>query len=315
MSDNTSITRGMRLPKELHNALSRQSRGGNFNSLVVRLLLEALEERDIAMRDHGRDHMRFVKMEQRAERYGLNFVYGTNYADCLRMYGIPVSLKFEWVDSKGDTHEEEVFASNSINVSSKGKWEKGKRKNFEMFLLWADYEEYPASFTGIKDNLVEKWYQWETGYEADGKPSRVNGKCIYITDSGDKKWLRQVISIAVIRRIMEAKHALWLNNEDEGFCDPYVGQEMSKIINFSSREIPKVYEAINKSFADTKVDLKMTDEDKKFLAQDIIDKLSKWLHDMYKMEKRTIAPDTIDPFLPNEPKPFKTIEDLEGEGA
>jgi hypothetical protein len=298
---------------------------------------------------------RFSALEKIPERDGLITLHGTGYTDCFRMHHIETQI-IE-LDEYGEPKENLIPKKDKEGKLIKDR--KGNpimeqidivilegrtipdKVNYKKFMEWLK-EDDPIWFNdfvdgkiipnGTKNYYIDKLREWEIIHrDGSGK-----GRARRITHPKQKKVFDKYLDFAITYWIMNNKHKK-MSREGWGFADPWVFQEMSRILSFNKTAIPKMYETVHKCL-DTNMNaiiqdkvaiavveacqligmplreesteqliekvfqsLQMDDSSINNLAQYIVDDLSKQMHQLFLKEKRNISPE---PLIGYEEQPF-----------
>jgi len=244
----------------------------------------------------------------------LMLTYGVSFTSCLRLKKQETSLKVKWTDDNGDPHNETIDADEIYNedvynkflvwagyshqiIETENRDENGEvkqNKNGKISISRKLQVIWPSSFEDT-DKLIDQLAVFITEvypYKCDPKtftfrtdkkydPQREKYAHIKDTQKGTD-WLEGTLSepegvtaITVGRRIMEAKYALYLVSDDDGFADPNVGLTISHNygMNYKRSEIARfIYGIIEASSG-----LLSSAEGEAKLAQDIATALSERL--------------------------------------
>jgi hypothetical protein len=297
---------------------------------------------------NGIQWYKFQAIEKTIERDALRTLHGTGYTDCFRMHhidtqileldenGDPKKISVAKTDKKGTVitgkdgkpimQQVDIVIIEGHTIPNKTNW-----KNFINWLgedepLWfCDFVDGKIVVNGNKERLKNKLREWEL----DHRGGTNKGKARMLIHPKQKKTFETYLDFTVTYWTIQNKHKM-MSKDGWGFADPWVFQEMSRIINFNKTEIPKMYETVHKSLdtnmnkiihekvkdavieaygliesplTDQRTDqlideisqrLEMDDTSITSLAQSIIDNLSQQMHQLFLKEKRNISPEIID---------------------
>jgi hypothetical protein len=194
----------------------------------------------------------FHKKEAQAERDAVPFVCGYSFSDCLRINGIKPDIMVRVKDRKGDITIEKIEA-----YTVYGSWEKYLKETEQVTgktttkILKSGKEKTelevvtPIILINNVETHIEKMYTWLTTQYTDRYKS--------ITKDEDQDWLKTIIRVTVLRRIMKNK---FYSQRDtgNGFMDITVYESIKWIFNVdeAKEEIAKLshkgcYDGVSKA--------------------------------------------------------------------
>ena len=151
-------------------------------------------------------------LEQYAERQALSAVRGANFTQCLALHQLPADL--ELVDPRGRS-----FLLHGKDLCNERTWNK--------FLASLAHPVNLLSLTQNAEPLARLYRTWLI--------TKYTQRYRWLSTPAHIHWFEQVTALAVIRKVMEAKHHAWTYEQNEhAFADAWCATEMSNLMVLSA---------------------------------------------------------------------------------
>ena len=153
----------------------------------------------------------FLAAEKRSEQWALTVLHSATFTDCLKVNGIAPIL--------------EVLTPEGKTVTIRGS-DIYDRKTWKKFLVSTEQSEDIYQLTEVGEHLATQYKAWLL--------KSYTPRYQVISTEDDLAWLERVVTLAVMRHIMEQKYAAYTTQGLETFADPHTAIEMGNLLLLNS---------------------------------------------------------------------------------